>query len=131
MPGVGGGSSTGDVPNPDTLAPGASGGASGSNGASAMDASTSIPGIADAAAPACASGELLGADGNCHFIEVLAAWDDARTRCKGRGPGWDLSVIRSSAESDLASQLGFEAWLGAADSANEGSWVWVTDTGPF
>jgi hypothetical protein len=93
----------------------------------------SLPDAVDAAVSPCAVGELLGPEGHCHFIEAtLLSWDDARARCRERGPAWDLTVIRSASESDfLASQLSFEAWIGASDSAGETNWAWVIDTTPF
>ncbi len=87
----------------------------------------------DAQASVCAAEELLGPDGHCHFLQPGAlVWATARTACRARGPGWDLSSVRSAAESEfLAEVLGFEAWLGASDETEEATWVWVVDETPF
>jgi hypothetical protein len=53
-----------------------------------------------------------------------ASWADARTFCQQRGA--DLVIVDDAAENDwLASQELGAAWLGASDSAVEGTWVWV------
>lgn len=105
-----------------------------SNGVTSGDAGAPVPAPADAGVQGpCAAGELLGPDDHCHFIEtVLLSWDAARARCQMRGAGWDLGVVRTAEESTfLAAAIGAEVWLGAADTASEGSWSWVTDTTPF
>jgi hypothetical protein len=108
-----------------------------SGGVSSADAAVAVPAPdaaeLDAGVAPCAAGELFGPDGHCHFIEAVAlSWDDARARCRLRGPGWDLTVIQSAAESEfLASRLTLEVWIGASDTASESSWTWVTDTTPF
>lgn len=100
-----------------------------------LDAGTTpLPVPADAAvAGPCAAGEVFGPDDHCQFIEAVAlTWDAARASCRARGAGWDLGVVRSAAESTfLASQITAEVWLGATDTAGEGSWSWVTDAAPF
>jgi lectin-like protein len=142
-PGGGSGSpSGGDQAPPDTLAPGEapadgvdpgsliSAGVTGTDGGVTVAADA---GTLDAGVSPCAAGELLGADGHCHFFEPLPlSWDDARARCRTRGPTWDLTVIRSPGESTfLAAQLTFEVWIGASDTTSETSWLWVTDATPF
>lgn len=97
-----------------------------------VDAGTAVDAGAPVASP-CAPGEVLGAEGNCHFLQTtLLSWEAARASCQARGPGWDLAVVRSLDESVfLADLLTAEAWVGASDIDSEGSWIWVTDAAPF
>jgi hypothetical protein len=106
---------------------------SSSNGVTSGDAGSPLT-VADAAPEGpCAAGEVLGPDDHCHFIETAElSWDAARASCRERGAGWDLGVVRSADESTfLATQITAESWLGASDTASEGSWTWVPDSAPF
>jgi hypothetical protein len=93
-------------------------------GATALDA---------AASGACAAGELLGPNGHCYFMDArTTTWDLARSACQQRGAGWDLVSVRSAADSAfIADALVFEAWIGASDTAREGTWVWAVDEQAF
>jgi len=99
------------------------------------DAGPPPPPPPDDAAPAstCAADELTGPNGHCYFFEPSPlTWDAARSACLARGTGWDLVSVRSAADSAfLGDTLTFEAWLGASDAENEGTWVWVVDNQPF
>jgi hypothetical protein len=98
-----------------------------------VDAGTQSAPLDPAASSACAPEELLGANGHCYFFEQQTlSWDAARSACQERGRGWDLSSVRSAADSEfLGDALAFEAWIGASDIASEGTWVWVVDGQPF
>lgn len=128
---------SGDEPEPSMLAPSdtpTGEQTNASNGMTSSDAGSALPEPADAAAPgACAAGEVLGPDAHCHFFQAVAlSWDAAREGCRARGTGWDLGVVRSAGESTfLAAQISVEVWVGASDTASEGSWSWVTDSAPF
>jgi len=97
--------------------------------------------LPDAGPPAAELADAAGGNGQCaaaqsvgpnaHCFAVLAApqaWDAARASCQALGQGWDLASIRS-AEVDqfVAGLITTEAWIGASDSALEGTWSWVND----
>ena len=74
-----------------------------------------------------------------HEYEVVAAsqigWAAARTAAQALGAGWDLVTIGSAAENTFVESLLNPAlpsrshyWLGATDTAAEGTWVWVDGT---
>jgi hypothetical protein len=89
---------------------------------------------ADAApTAACAVGEQPGPNGRCFFFDAeIAAWGDARSACQERGAGWDLVSVRSAEVAEfLGATISAEAWIGASDAADEGSWVWIADGEPF
>lgn len=76
---------------------------------------------------------------NGHEYQVVLSegvtWEAARSAAQGLGAGWDLATIGSAAENSfLESLLGTSYadrshfWLGATDSAVEGTWVWVDGT---
>jgi hypothetical protein len=95
----------------------------------------------DAARPApepepvldCGPGESLGPNGRCFIVvDTLLSWAEARTSCVGRGAGWDLGAVRSPALTQLmAEMIGTQAWIGASDADEEGTWVWVNEGVPF
>ncbi len=129
---------------------GATGGAVGRGGAggsaSTAGASGSVGGAArtgvDASAPgsgggsggsACTAPEWSGPNGRCYLlVSEVASWDVARSRCRAHAAGWDLTSIRSAAESEfLASILTAEAWVGADDGNGTELWRWVDDGTEF
>jgi len=77
----------------------------------------------------CAAGEVLGSNEHCYFFDArTVAWDAARDACRARGAGWDLASVRSAADSAfLAEAMTFEAWIGATDADDEGTWIWIAD----
>jgi hypothetical protein len=83
----------------------------------------------------CGQGALLAPDDRCFaLLATPLGWDDARDACEARGAGWDLAVIRSSERNSwLAGMLSgvTDAWVGANDIAQEGSWRWVSDNAAF
>jgi hypothetical protein len=108
-------------------------------------ASQSDPDVADAGVPApqgsgdpppagpCSTSESLGPNGNCYLaVAAPLAWADARSNCRAHGQGWDLAAIRSEATNNFLSELGMaEAWVGASDADEEGTWVWVSEGDAF
>lgn len=76
-------------------------------------------------------------NGNGHEYEVVVAegatWQSARASAQALGSGWDLATVTSVAENTffislLPSAPGarWHFWLGASDSASEGTFAWVT-----
>lgn len=103
--------------------------------ASESDAGAAPP-LVDAAPPTpCGPGALLAPDARCFaLISTPSSWSDAREACGDLGDGWDLAVVRSAERNDwLAGMLAgvTDAWVGANDLAQEGSWRWVGDNNPF
>jgi glucose/arabinose dehydrogenase len=75
----------------------------------------------------CGAGEILF-NGHCYFrITTLQTWDQASSACTSRGTGWRLVIINDSAENTFVDNLigTVESWMGATDSATEGTFVWV------
>jgi hypothetical protein len=91
----------------------------------------------DAAAPAppdgCVVSESLGPNGNCFLpVETALSWDDARLGCRAHGTGWDLAAIRSEETNRfLADVAPAQAWIGASDAEDEGTWIWVNQGDAF
>jgi hypothetical protein len=99
----------------------------------------------DAAAPAadagagCGAGATVGpgvgSDPRCFaMVSTPSSWQDARTACRARGTGWDLTTIHSAARNSfLTGFLGTltDAWVGASDTQSEGVWRWLGDSGAF
>jgi hypothetical protein len=113
---------------------GGTGGAAPGSGGSGSDAGTSpTPGDAGPTPSACAVGELQGPNEHCYFLDAqTATWLTARLTCRARGAGWDLAGVHTAADSAfLAANLTFEAWIGATDILDEGTWIWVDDGEPF
>lgn len=132
-PAVDAGSETPTIPAPsapDARAPGA-------DAASVSEDDAVTP--ADASAgdagepPACGAGESLGPNGSCFVILTpLVAWADARLACQALGTGWDLAAIRDPTLNEYLGTLASnEAWIGASDADEEGTWTWVRDGAVF
>lgn len=81
----------------------------------------------------CVPPESEGPTGDCYILfAATRSWSDAREVCLARGPGWDLATVRSAGENQFLSELGGdEAWIGASDADDEGTWLWVDDGEPF
>lgn len=91
-------------------------------------------GAADAAPLGpCLTDERLGPNGNCYFVQATpATWATARQACLAHAQGWDLASVRSAADAAFLGQLlTIEAWIGASDAENEGTWLWINDGAPF
>lgn len=78
------------------------------------------------------SGEVFFG-GNGHLYEYVSdtlTWGGAKTAAEGRtkyGATGYLATITSQAENDFVSaRLANAGWMGASDSASEGTWKWVT-----
>lgn len=117
------------APDPEPDGGGAPGGSPDSS--ELADAASDAAGPVDV--PTCGVSEVTAPNGNCYLArEALASWADARSTCQARGAGWDLASITSSEETEFwAPRLTFEAWVGASDAADEGTWVWISDGTPF
>jgi hypothetical protein len=72
---------------------------------------------------ACASGELMGPDGNCYvFAPTPVDAADASAVCSGHGPGWDLAKIESLQVNDFLTGLitCTPSWIAGVDPALPG-----------
>lgn len=87
------------------------------------------PDAAPPRGPACALEETTGPNGRCYvLVDTPLTWEAARANCQGRGPGWDLTSIRSAADSRFVTSLvGDESWVGGSDGVTEETWAWVDD----
>jgi hypothetical protein len=110
---------------------GADAGAEG-RGGEARDAA-SPPGPEPEPAVDCGGGALVGPTGRCYaVVRTLLSWTEARSACIARGAGWDLAAVRSPATTTFLADNGAgEAWIGASDAEDEGTWVWVNEQVPF
>jgi Lectin C-type domain len=81
----------------------------------------------------CGAAEERGPNGDCYLaVTSEGTWSDARDDCRDRGTGWDLATIRDADEDAFVLTItGYEAWIGATDTSNEGTWSWVGDDAPF
>lgn len=81
----------------------------------------------------CGSSGVRGPNGDCYASgSTEKSWTAARESCQARGTNWDLATIRGAEENDFVLSItGFEAWIGATDETNEGTWLWVRDDDPF
>jgi len=79
--------------------------------------------------PSCTLEETTGPNGHCYVMtDTPLAWESARANCQRRGVGWDLTSIRSAADSAfLTSLIGDESWVGGSDAESEETWAWVDD----
>jgi hypothetical protein len=86
-----------------------------------------------AATTRCGTDGTLGPNGDCYSAGATEkTWLEARQSCQDRGADWDLAKIRDAEENEFVLTItGFEAWIGATDETNEGTWLWVSDDGPF
>jgi hypothetical protein len=65
-----------------------------------------------------------------HSCAAPLAWADASASCMAAG--MQLIAITDDALNQwLADQIGEEAWIGASDIAEEGTWVWEGQSSPF
>jgi len=85
--------------------------------------------VGETPALVCAASGVLGPDGSCYAaLATLRPWAAARQRCRALGAGWDLASVRNvEVNRFLTDGLSGEAWLGASDSAQEGTWIWIDD----
>lgn len=79
---------------------------------------------------------------NGHEYQVVTSegitWEDARAAAQSLGSGWDLVTIGLANENSFVENLlgttnladRSHFWMGATDTASEGTWVWVDGT-PF
>lgn len=83
--------------------------------------------------PICEAGETLGPDARCYVVVASPlSWEAARAGCVARGTGWDLAAVRSPTVNELLGDMGAgEAWIGASDAEEEGTWLWVNEQVPF
>ena len=83
--------------------------------------------------PLCGTAGVRGPNDDCYASgSTEESWSDARESCQSRGANWDLAIIRDATENDFVRSItGFEAWIGATDDSNEGTWSWVRDDDPF
>jgi len=81
----------------------------------------------------CSASQFAGPNGNCYAIlTTLLSWVDARQSCRALGQRWDLASIRDAQSNQfLAGLSSDEAWIGASDAEQEGTWIWVDDGRPF
>jgi hypothetical protein len=81
----------------------------------------------------CGADAVLAPNGVCYFIDsTTRTWADARSSCQARGTSWDLVTIYDTARNDFVlSVTSFEAWIGATDAVDEGTWSWVDSDTPF
>jgi hypothetical protein len=81
----------------------------------------------------CGANASLGPTGRCYVVVgTLLSWTEARSACVERGAGWDLAAVRSPAVTTFLADIGAgEAWIGASDEEEEGTWVWVNEQVPF
>src|SRR5688572_15789449 len=125
-----------DVP-PSDEAGAVSAGDRGGGGGGARDAGELLPVEADAGAPApvvdCGAGGALGPNGRCYVVvQTARSWTEARSVCNALGAGWDLAAVRSPAVTTFLAEIGAgEAWIGASDEEEEGTWLWVNERVPF
>jgi hypothetical protein len=79
--------------------------------------------------PACTLAETTGPNGQCYVLVATPfAWEAARANCQQRGLGWDLTSIRTVADSRFVTSLADqEIWLGGSDGLTEETWAWVDD----
>ncbi len=72
-----------------------------------------------------ASQGFLLRDGRCYaLVEFTGYWADARASCAAAGG--HLATMTSQDEADALEDLLALAYLGACDSAVEGTWAWIT-----
>lgn len=87
------------------------------------------PDAVPAPLPVCGEDEIAGPNGHCYLLVVAPlTWDAARSNCQRRGVGWDLTSIRSAADSAFVMTLRTqETWIGGSDGSAEETWAWVDD----
>jgi hypothetical protein len=87
------------------------------------------PDAAPTRPPACTLAETTGPNGHCYVLVATPfEWEAARENCQQRGPGWDLTSIRTAADSRFVTSLvDEEIWVGGSDSVTEETWAWVDD----
>jgi hypothetical protein len=87
------------------------------------------PDAAPPGRPACALEETTGPNGRCYvLVATPLAWEAARANCQQRGLSWDLTSIRSAADSRFVTSLvDGETWVGGSDGTTEETWAWVDD----
>jgi hypothetical protein len=77
--------------------------------------------------PRCLLDEIRWGDSCYYFSNDILDWDNAETRCRARGPGWDLVALNSPAESawvrgeTVASK---DVQIGLNDKLVEGTHTW-------
>lgn len=109
-------------------------GAGGAGGAAGAGGDASAPSRGGGSGgSACTAPESSGPNGRCYLlVSEVTSWGVARSRCRAHAAGWDLTSIRSAAESEfLASILTVEAWVGADDGNGTELWRWVDDGTEF
>lgn len=140
--GPGGSSSSGGTAGSSDQGGGGSDNCQGSSGTRCGEGSAGGDGEPDGGAgqsggtvpdPLCGTGGVRGPNDDCYAAGSTAkTWSDARESCQSRGANWDLATIRDAEENGFVLSItGFEAWIGATDETNEGTWLWVSDVEPF
>lgn len=120
----GGATGDGDPADPGTPLPAGDAGAGDPDAASANQPDTPTPGE-----PGCA-GDRTAVDpatGRCYGLHLSrATWDEASSRCQAEGAA--LASLDAPGEQALVSALVAQetAWLGASDTATEGSFTWLS-----
>ncbi|HKO92598.1 MAG TPA: C-type lectin domain-containing protein, partial [Polyangiaceae bacterium] len=81
--------------------------------------------------PHCADDEVLWGSSCYHFSSDIQTWNGARTRCEGRGDGWNLVALNSALENSWVrgeTDPLKDVQIGFTDNLVEGNHVWSNAT---